>query len=62
MLKFIVNFLKSYLLPIVKEAAAQAVVNQINDVVYGPNKVRPIRSGYYNQYGRRPSAVPDEEN
>lgn len=44
MLEFIKAFLKSYLLPVLKEAVAQAVVNQIEDAVYGPRKQGYIRS------------------
>lgn len=59
MLEFIKKFLSAYLFPIVKQAVAQAVVNQIEDAVYGPRPVRRI--GQYNQYGRGyPRAVPDE--
>jgi hypothetical protein len=62
MIEFIKKFLTSYLFPIVKQAVAQAVVNQIEDAVYGPRGQRS--GGYvprYNQYGRRMQAVPDED-
>jgi hypothetical protein len=62
MLEFIKKFLTAYLFPIVKQAVAQAVVNQIEDAVYGPRPVRRMPYGTHNQYGRRMQAVPDEEN
>lgn len=52
MLEFIKKFLTTYLLPILKEAVAQAVVHQIEDAVYGP---RPARR--YNRFGAAPRAT-----
>lgn len=62
MLEFIKKFLTSYLFPIVKQAVAQAVVNQIEDAVYGPRN-RPVRrySGPVNNYYGGPRAVSDED-
>ena len=62
MLEFIKTFIKNYLFPIVKQAVAQAVVNQIEDAVYGPRN-RPVRRSYgpVNNYYGGPRSVPDED-
>jgi hypothetical protein len=52
MLKFLINFLKVFLLPAITQATANAVINQIEESVYGPRRgPRPM----YNTY-RRPAA------
>ncbi len=61
MLEFIKTFLKSYLLPILKQAVAQVVIQQIEDSIYPPRRQGYIRNAP-RQYGRRPfHAVSDED-
>lgn len=60
MLKLILAFLKTYLLPAVKIAVAEAVVNQIEDATYGPRGYGRRLPGSYGrrQYGPRSTRLP----